>query len=228
MRSGRSSTVTADPVSIHGDEDPSRWFYSHLAQGLHAMAQPLTILRTSVRACSMPGLTPEQHRRYLNISTEQVERACVLFDSMQDLVIAMQMEPKRGSVDLEAMIDLLVDDQEAALNAAKVSARIAKRQNLSHLLGDASRVRNALQSILKIAVALSSPGDVIELTIGDSDGWVGCTVRNERTHGRTLDSLQQFSLALAETNIRSQQGRYQCVLDPLSISWALPAQSRNH
>ena len=43
--------------------------------------------------------------------------------------------------------------------------------------------------------------------------------------GGTLIHHKNLVLRVAETNIRTQQGRYQFVLDPLCISWALPTQS---
>lgn len=189
------------------------------------MAQPLTILRSSVVACSMPSLTPDQHQRYLNISVQQVERACSLFEHLQDLVVAMQIEPEHMTLDLEDLIGRLIEDQSAILQASGVSVRIAKHDGLRRLFGDAGRTRDALREELKVAVSTSSPGDVIEVLMETRDDWVECILRNERPHGRNLDSSQKLSLAVAETNIRTQQGRYQFVLDPLCISWALPTQS---
>ena len=47
-----------------------------LSNGMHTMAQPLTVLRSALAACAMPGVTEEACQFYLNVSLEQVERAC--------------------------------------------------------------------------------------------------------------------------------------------------------
>jgi hypothetical protein len=63
-------------------------FHASLSDGLHALAQPLTILRSSITAASAEGITPSRQKHYLDISKSQVERACELFGSLQELAIA--------------------------------------------------------------------------------------------------------------------------------------------
>jgi signal transduction histidine kinase len=73
-------------------------FYADLADGLHALAQPLTILRGSIMALSSEEITPERQQHYLDVSKSQVERACALFDAVQALVIAGQMGTGRAKL----------------------------------------------------------------------------------------------------------------------------------
>jgi signal transduction histidine kinase len=207
-------------------EDLSR-FYVHLADGLHAMAQPLTVLRSSVAASAVPGITPDRHRRYLDISTQQVERACGLFECLQDLVIARQIEPDHSAVDLNELTGRVVEDQKASLQAADISLSVVKNDSLPPILGDAARTQQAFCAALKIAASISSPGDVIEVQMRVREEWVECILQNRRRHGRNLNSSQHLSLALAETNIRSQQGEYLYVVDPFCVSLALHAHNVN-
>lgn len=210
-------------LTVEHTEEPGR-FYAHLAQGLHAMAQPLTILRSSVVASTAPGISADRHRRYLDISTQQVERACGLFECLQDLVIARQVAADCKAFDLEELTAQAIEDHEAVFQSAGVSVIVTKKGILQPVLGDEVRTRQALCAALKIAASMASPDDEIELLMITRNPWVECVVRNRRAHGRNLDSSQHLSLSLAETNIRSQRGEYQCIVDPLCITWALPTQ----
>ena len=79
-------------------------FYASLADGLHALAQPLTILRSSVAAAGTEGIAPSRQRHYLDISIRQAERACAIFDSLQDLAIAGQSSAQRGPIDPKELL----------------------------------------------------------------------------------------------------------------------------
>jgi hypothetical protein len=51
-------------------EDPPSEFYSEIAEGLHAMAQPLTIVRGALGALTLwKGIAPQQER-YVRMSAE--------------------------------------------------------------------------------------------------------------------------------------------------------------
>lgn len=93
-----SPNVEADVVSVAKEEGASRLLIS-LAEGLHAMAQPLTILRGSVAAAAALDTDPVKQRRYLDLSAEQVQRMCTLFEHLQDLVIAHQSDGEHKAVD---------------------------------------------------------------------------------------------------------------------------------
>jgi signal transduction histidine kinase len=71
-------------------------FYASIAEGLHELAQPLTILRSSIAAANAEDATQERQRYYLDISKSQVERACELFESLQQTAIVAQTGTHRG------------------------------------------------------------------------------------------------------------------------------------
>jgi hypothetical protein len=199
-------------------------FYAEMAEGLHAMAQPLTILRSSVVSLAAPGLTQAHQERYINISTQQVERACALFDCLQDLVIANQIEAARAPFALSELLDAIEEDLRTKLEASGVKLKIVATEGLQPILGDFARTLKALLAALKIAVALSSPDDTVELRAAPSNGMVGLTISNRLAHRRTLNSSENLSIVLAEANIRSQQGEFECLEDPFFVSVVLPSQ----
>jgi signal transduction histidine kinase len=219
----RSATLgTGSSTAAEGDELAS--FYAHLANGLHAMAQPLTILRSVVAASTLSGLTAIDHRRYLDISSDQVERACVLFHSLQQLVAARQIEAECAPVDLSRLLEPVVEDQKAILQASGVDMKVVIPDALPLLLADMDRTLQALFAVLKIAAAVSSPGDAVELLVSPRNESMELVIQNRNAHKRRLNSSEHLSLALAEANIRSQQGEYECVEDPFRVSMTLLVQ----
>jgi hypothetical protein len=119
-------------------------FCAEMAEGLHAMAQPLTILRSSVVSLAVPGLAPAHQERYINISAQQVERACALFDCLQDLVIANQIEAACVPFTLAELLDAIADDRGMKLEASGVKLKIVTTEGLQPILGDFARTLKAL------------------------------------------------------------------------------------
>jgi hypothetical protein len=219
----RSDPLENGPSIAVRDDELGR-FCATMAEGLHALAQPLTILRSTVAASIAPSVTPAGQQRYLELSTQHVERTCSLFECLQELVIASQTEAECGPYELPELLAPVIEDQEAALRSSEIELRVTAPDALPPVRGDAARTLQALFAALKIAASVSSAGDVIELPVTARDGLVELNIQNKRIHGRRLNSSERLSLALAETNIRSQRGQYEWAEDPFRVSMALPLQ----
>jgi signal transduction histidine kinase len=218
-----SDTLEPCPSTVVKNDELAR-FCAYMAEGLHAMAQPLTILRSTVAASAAPGVTPAGQRRYLELSTQHVERTCGLFECLQDLVIASHVKADRGPVELLEVLALVVEDHKALLETSAIELRVLVPDGLLPVLGDAARTMQALSAALKVAASVSSPGSVIELQVTARNGLVELMVQNMRIHGRSLNSSQRLTLVLAEANVRSQQGKFECTEDPFRVSITLPLQ----
>jgi signal transduction histidine kinase len=199
-------------------------FYADLGNGLHAMAQPLTILRSAVVACTLPNLPPADHRRYLDISAEQVERACGLFQSLQQLVITRQTEAANQPIDIAELLAPVVEAEKEILEAAGLQLQPVMAADLPLVSGDKDRTLQAIFAALKIAVSISSSGGVIELLVLTRGQVVEITIQNLRSHGTRLNSSDRLELALSEANMRSQRGHFSYFEDPFSVSMMLPLQ----
>jgi hypothetical protein len=217
-----ASEALQSGVSTGAGSDQLGRLCANMAEGLHAMAQPLTILRSAVAACNAPGIAEGKQRRYLELSIQQVERACSLFECLQDLVIANQTEADREPFDLPELLTAMVEDRKAEFQTSGVELRLVMPSSLQPVLGDVSRTLQAILAALKIAVSFSSSGEVLELAVTTRDGSAELILQNSRTYPITLDSPQRLSLALAEANIRSQQGKYVWREDPFIVSLSLP------
>lgn len=197
-------------------------FFADLSNGLHAMGQPLTILRSSVPASAVPGVDATKQRRYLDISSQQIERACSLYEVLRDLVIASRCEADCAPIDLANLLAAVDKDQRPVFQAAGVELRAVTPGGLPTVSGDLARTQQALSAALKVAISISAAGDVVELVVSAGREYVELAIRNDRVHGRPISSSERLSLSLAQADIVSQQGEYECADDPFCIRMALP------
>jgi light-regulated signal transduction histidine kinase (bacteriophytochrome) len=207
--------VTAEP------QDLSQ-FFAHMTEGLHAMAQPLTILRSSVPALAGVDVSPAKQQRYLELSVRQVQRACSLFECLQDLVVASQTPADCEPIDLSAMVAAVAEGQQATLQELGIELRVQLPGDLPLALGDATRTRQALTAGLAAATLVSVSCDVIHITAAACNQRVVLILEIDRIHGIRLESHERLNLRLAQTNMLSQQGDYECTEDPFRVRLAVP------
>lgn len=198
---------------------PQRQLCDNLGNGLHAMAQPLTVLRGALGALMMRPASGADNNRYLELSNMQVERLCSLMSGLRELLDAAQSDPVCEQIDLwellSPMIDSILQNTGVRIAASKPSRHI-------EVIGDHARTGHAFQAVLTAARAQSSRGDVIHVDLLPHDGFLDVTVQGQNARGKSLGSVDRFYLSLAEANIRSQGGLYECVEDPFRVSLKLP------
>lgn len=205
--------------------DPHAALYSELADGLHAMAQPLTIVRGALCALTLNQDVPPTGQRYLEMSSVQLDRLCDLMSSLRSLLETTQFNANCVTVELWELISPILGDLDAALRKSGVQIAPANaEQSAIHAIADPARTEQALRAALNTAVSVASRGDVILLDVLPHDGFVDLTIQNTNPHGKSLSSSDHLSLSLVKANVQSQQGIYECVEDPLRISLKLPLQ----
>ena len=205
--------------------DPQAVLYSELAAGLHAMAQPLTIVRGALCALTLHQDVPPASQRYLDMSSQQLDRLCDLMSSLRSLLETTQFNANCVTVELWELISPILEDLDAALRKSGVQiAPGYPEQSAVHAIADPVRTEQALRAALNTAVSVASRGDRILLDILPRDGFVDLTIQNRNPHGKGLGYSDRLSLSLVKASIRSQQGIYECVEDPLCISLKLPLQ----
>jgi len=205
--------------------DPHAALYSELADGLHAMAQPLTIVRGALCALTLNQDVPPTGQRYLEMSSVQLDRLCDLMSSLRSLLETTQFNANCVTVELWELISPILEDLDAALRKSGVQIAPGNpEQSAVHAIADPVRTEQALRAALNTAVSVASRGDVILLDVLPHDGFVDLTIQNTNPHGKSLSSSDHLSLSLVKANVQSQQGIYECVEDPLRISLKLPLQ----
>jgi len=84
-----------DEAEIAGLEvSPQMRLCQDLDRALHAMAQPLTVLRGALGALTLASPSVSDGQRYLQVSNRQVERLCSLMSSMRFLLDSVQADPE--------------------------------------------------------------------------------------------------------------------------------------
>jgi signal transduction histidine kinase len=207
--------------SVEGSGATPAQLYAQLADGLHAMAQPLTILRGAMCALTMQDSVEPANRRYLDMSTKQVDRLCDLMSGLQSLLHAGQSKVEFRSFDLIELIDPIVEQQRNAARESGVRIVWTRPERPIHALGDEHGVEQAFSAALKTALSAAKRDERVQVEIALRDGFVGLTLRNESFSKRNLGSFERFHLTVVEHMIRSQCGMYELIDHPLSISLKL-------
>ncbi len=197
--------------------------FSGMANGLHAMAQPLTVLRGALGAWKMRGGPEAENGHYLQMSTNQVERMSDLLSCLQDVLDVADSKPNRSKVDIGAMIGLVLEDMSSVLQEWGGTIEGLEPDCHVQIQGDADRTERALRAAIRVAVSLSAHGEVIRLSVRRDEEQVQVHVESSASHRKTLGFADRLNLSLVETNIRSQNGAYECVEDPLCVLISLPA-----
>jgi len=204
--------------------DRSAKFHRDLANGLHAMAQPLTMLRAAVEVLGLPPSAGVDRQRYLEISAGAVERTCNVFANVQDLLTASVTDAQHVRFDLWEAIAPRIDDNRRLLQASGITIAAAANPAWRPVVGDAGRTEQAVAVLLQIAGDLASKGDVIELSGSAVGGFLQLRLENSNRRSKRVDSTVRLGLALAEANIVSQHGSYEFSEDPFRVSLALPLE----
>jgi signal transduction histidine kinase len=196
---------------------------SNLSHGLHAAAQPLTILRASLS--NTDEMTVTDLQLLVENSAKEVERVCILFSYMQQLVTNESVKPRIAETEIISLIDEVTDGLELLFRESEIELKLVLPDVCNKVVIDGMRTRQALSSVLLLAHVISSSGDTVELTATPSSDSVQIVVTNSNRYPSILSAEARLSMALAEANIRNQQGRFQYALNPFYVCVELPTFS---
>jgi hypothetical protein len=198
---------------------------AQFANGLHALAQPLTVLRSALAGLKAPNLAEADRQWYLETSSAQVEHAARLFHMLQDLIAARGSESESKPIDLPGLMEGMMEAQAPALEKAGVQWEVFAACPQPQALGDRDKTLEALVSSLETVLSVSLREDRIELLVGEANGLAEVILRNRRAHGNNLTSVMRLKHAVAEAKMQSQNGSLHLTEEPLSIALRLPFYS---
>ena len=190
---------------------------SHLARGLHAAAQPLTILLASLGKEHTDPMSTAELRELTAGSAIQVQRVCSLFNCLQQLVIAESTTPQLSSTPILPLLTHVVDGVNQMFEKDGMSFSSVLPDKCLPVLINRGRTRQALMSVLLIAHLLSKTKDTIEFIAASLAATVQIVVRNSNLFVDRMETEASLSMALAEANIRSQRGSLSWSLRPLNV-----------
>jgi signal transduction histidine kinase len=196
----------------------SETLYKSLSQGMHAAAQPLAILRASFGNNYMERMSAEELRELAASSALEIERVCTLFSCLQQLVRVESIEPHLSAAPILPLLAHVVDGVKLLFYEDGIFLRSMVPDTCPPVLINRTRALEALSGVLLIAHAVSQAQEAVELIASCSpDNTVRIVVRNLRSHVTAMNSEHSLNMALAEANIRSQQGRFTWSLEPFNV-----------
>ena len=210
------------------ESDPQTRLCEDFAQALHAIAQPLTVLRGTLGALTMREASGPDVGKYLEMSHAQVDRLCSLVSGMQCLLEQLQRAPVCIPVNLCLVVASILGDENFGLRRSGLRLSAAKLDGDLQVLADRGRMEHAIQAVLRAIAGISSDGGEISVEIDRRDGFADVIVRASDTDAKRLSSIERLHLSLAETSIRSQQGLFEYRPEPLRITLKLPLYDQSN
>jgi signal transduction histidine kinase len=193
-----------------------------LANGLHAMAQPLTVLRAAIGALVLREQIAPANRRYFEMSEQQMERLCELMAGVQNLLEFHRNDAECAPLELWDLIGPVLDEQKVALQK-HVQIAVAAPDRPCRVFADPGRTEQALRAALAAAASVSAPGETIEVEVFADDSFAGLAVRS-RNGARRPDSSARLRLSIVEAGMQSQHGLFALCEEPFCLSLGFPLQ----
>ena len=201
---------------------PSEILCSNLAQGIHAMAQPLAVLMASLGKAHTDLMNLDELRELTARSAAEVERACALFGCLQQLVMAESIKPQLSPTLILPVLAYAAEGVDVLFQEDGISLRLVGLDSCPSVLIDRARTLQALSRVLLILHGLSRPQDTVELVATQSASAVEVVVRNPNVSVAAINAECSLSMAVAEANMRSQHAKFALSLSPFTVSIELP------
>jgi hypothetical protein len=195
---------------------------SNLSHGIHAAAQPLTILLASLSKAHTDRMSTEELRELTASSSEEVQRVCTLFSYLQELVIAESIRPKLSATAILPLLASAAEGVQLLFHKQGIILSSTVPETCPLVLINGPRTLRAFSSVLLTAHALSSARDHVELIASASIHGMQIVVRNFNLSVASASAETRLSMAAAEANIRSQQACFQWSQRPFNVLIDLP------
>jgi len=148
------------------------------ADAAHELRTPLTALRGGIEVALRGERSPEEYRRVLRSSLEEVERLTHLAEDLLLLSrFSVTVSAPRQRVELEPLVMEALDVGTQLAHARGVSI-ISTGLTPVAVVGDASALRRALLNLLDNAVKYTPPGGKIEVSLVREGGRADLAVRD--------------------------------------------------
>jgi hypothetical protein len=207
-----------EPRESTAKEAATEGFLSNMSRGIHAAAQPLTILRASFGKEQTDRMSLIELRELARCSAMEVERVCTFFSFMQQLLACESQKPQLSAMSIEPLLAHVADGVNQWFEKDGIVLRSTVADSCRSVLINRERTLQALSSVLMVARNVSHVKDTIELVASPSSSHaVKIVVRNTKAYVDAMNEEASLKLVLAEANLRSQQATCSWCLQPFSV-----------
>jgi hypothetical protein len=198
---------------------------SNLAQGIHAAAQPLAVLLASLSKDYTDRMNTDELRQLTASSAAEVKRVCTLFSYLQQLVLSESIKPQLSPTALLPLLAYAADGVNLLFQQDGISLRSVLPDTCPPVLIHRARTLEVLSRVLLIVHGLSRAQDTVELLASASLNAVQIVIQNLNLSVDMINAETRLSMAVAEANMRSQQGGLSLILQPFTVCIELPRSS---
>src|ERR1700712_4763416 len=152
-------------------------FCADLMSATHAMAQPLTVLRTRFDTGLIRRMGLVAFHQLADDTARDVERLCGLFGCLQELIAIESFAPKLMMQNVGHVVAVVVDEMRISFIDAGVILHLQRYSKPFVALMDTVRTHQGLSIVLRVAQQVCGRGDRVDLAVSVAGGFVRISVR---------------------------------------------------
>jgi hypothetical protein len=175
------------------ESSASEMLCTRLAQGIHAAAQPLTVLQASLSKSHTDQLNCHELRDLTASSALEVQRVCTLFSCLQQLVMAESIKPQLSPMPILPLLAYAADGVNLLFQQDGMALSLVVPDTLPPVLIHRTRTLEALSRVLLVVHRLSASQDMIELIASSSAQAVQIVLRNLHLFVARIDAEEPAS-----------------------------------
>jgi hypothetical protein len=157
-------------------------------------------------------------RELVASSAVEVERVCMLFSCLRDLITIDGIEPKLSATLLLPLLTTATDDVKPLFKKDRIFLKSMTPDTCDLVLIDSARTLRAFSTLLLLAHSMSRAQDTVELIVSSpSSNAVRAVVRNLNSYVDSPSAAVSLNMALAEANIQGQQAGFSWSLQPFRV-----------
>ena len=207
-------------------------FLKSMADSLHQMAQPLSIIQASMEVALLRKTAGEQFGEVAQTVLDQVARAVETLRFTSQLTRYQQTASDETNLLLSDVLHAAVEDLSRTLSTAQIKLALDHSGREREILFSRTRLRQLFFYILQAVQHLSQPGDLIHIGLQAHAGNIKLrifqsperTTANAPAPKASDESFATRSLALAEAIVVSAGAEFQLNRSPLLIVVDFPVR----
>ena len=200
-------------ISLHTAD-----FCSNLDYGLHALAQPLSVLRSVLDQNIIEAQDSDDLNHAVATAAREVERSCKIFGCLQQLLRLETAQVEVTASDLGLIAARAAADVELLFTDSKMRLKTVLEADCPRAWMDTERTLQTLTDLLLAVHGLARAQNTVEIQVAQAA--IGVVRLAIRVVDFDLDVISQdfgLHLALAETAMRGQRAGFRLLQKPFAV-----------